>query len=119
MARPSNPHSVRFYPAQEDFLVTGNEKSFAIMYDEVLQVSRIELHKLMKKKGFKLSEDDISDTVYGTAAIIMARYRKGMYIIRNLSTMCLFGVKTVLWSHKQKCFEEQVESLSGENRYID
>jgi len=112
MPRPSNPHSKRFYPAQEDFLATGNEKSFAIMYDEVLQVSEIELHKLMKKKEFKLSEDDIDDTVCSAAAIVMARYRKGKYIIRNLSTMCLFGVKTILWSHKQKCFEDQVESLS-------
>ena len=112
MPRPTNPHSKRFYPAQEDFLATGSEKSFAIMYDEVLQVSELELKKLMKKKEFRLSEDDISDTVCSAAAEIMARYRKGRYLIRNLSTMCKFGIKTVLWSHKQKCFEDKVESLT-------
>lgn len=118
MARPSNPHSKRFYPAQEEYTATGSEKAFAVMYEEVLAVSKIELGKFCKENRLKFSEQDSEDIVSDTAAMIMKRYRKELryrkqdrtkdYKICNLGTVCKLTVKAIVWGYPQEAFEKKI-----------
>lgn len=121
MARPSNPHSKRFYPAQEEYTATGSEKAFTIMYEEVLAVSKMELGKFCRENKLRFNEQDSEDIIGDTAAMIMKRYRKELryrkqdrtkdYKICNLGTVCKLTIKAIVWRYPQNAFENNSGSL--------